>query len=170
MSNPFYLCSKIWITYFSIMIFFGGIALVIIDLILFNFNEMLPTRDFIKGGTAVIWVLFTLGILSIIYGIAGFIGALKDSKYLIIFYTCGMSFFILVISTLSILFFILHFKLDDNFSCTDLGILKEVDEMNKLSELLLCSSKCPCNAQKDWLVSYLESHYLTASLAGKVKV
>ena len=93
---------------------------------------ILPTRDFIKGGTAVIWVLFTLGLLCIIYGAAGFIGALKDNKYLIIFYTCGMGFFILVLATLSILFFILYFKLDDNFSCTDLGILKDVDEMNKL--------------------------------------
>ena len=132
MANPFYFCSKIWITYFSIMIFFSGIALIIVDLILFNFDEILPTRDFIKGGTAVIWVLFTLGLLCIIYGAAGFIGALKDNKYLIIFYTCGMGFFILVLATLSILFFILYFKLDDNFSCTDLGILKDVDEMNKL--------------------------------------
>ena len=132
MANPFYFCSKIWITYFSIIIFFSGIALIIVDLILFNFDEILPTRDFIKGGTAVIWVLFTLGLLCIIYGAAGFIGALKDNKYLIIFYTCGMGFFILVLATLSILFFILYFKLDDNFSCTDLGILKDVDEMNKL--------------------------------------
>ena len=134
MSNPFYLCSKIWITYFSIMIFLGGITLIIVDLILFDFNKILPTRDFVDGGTAVIWVLFGLGILGIIYGIAGLIGALKDNKMLIIFYTCGMTLFLMAITTLSILFFILYVKLDDNFTCTDLGILKEVDEMNKLSE------------------------------------
>ena len=53
-NNPFYLCSKIWITYFSIMIFLGGIALIIIDLILFNFNEIIPSRDYINGGVAII--------------------------------------------------------------------------------------------------------------------
>ena len=97
MASGIYLCAKIWVSLFSSIIFLGGIALIVLDLLFFNFDEILPTRDFAKAGTVVIWILFSLGVLGIIFGVIGLLGALKESKVIIGVYIAGMVVFVLVI-------------------------------------------------------------------------
>jgi len=140
------MCARVWVMIFSCLLFMCGVTLIVIDLIYFNFDEIIPNRNLAKGGIAVIWVLFSLGVLGIVFGLIGFIGALYINKIAIGFYIFGMSIFVLALWTLGVLFFVLYAKLKSNFNCTDLGILKDAEEMHNLSVSLLCSSGCPCNA------------------------
>ena len=80
MPTRFYYFSKIFVTIFSLILIFIGITLIILDFTLFNFDKIIPNDDYIKGGTIITKIIFSLGIIGIIFGIMGFFGAKKENK------------------------------------------------------------------------------------------